>query len=859
MGPKQQTLWGRAVRAPTINRNYAGWKRKEAEAQFVLRGLDFGPPSGPDYLTLSALRRIATDFDNNQQPAAPAPAAVQPAALTPVPQPTAPAAAAVQPAAVPPPALTPVPQPTAPAAAAAAVTPTTGKRSSSRARSQGTKRARVEAPPLTDIVWDDGDDFGGTEPEARIPVVIDIVSDEEEGGEDASPKLKVMGVNVATLERHKSTWPWLKWADGRVFCANCAYVFTNATQFKRDFGRHAQEEGHLSSGSLATLMAKNAEETARQSRENMTTLVKTIFHCVKIGIPVSKLLKHLSFFVDELQCKRMREWLAGDVHYFSAQSITEWMKAIGETLLSGIAADAVTSGRVGLIADSTKDVARKEQCVIVLRFVHDSEPQERLVDMSEIRDRSAQGYSTHIRKIVDKLGLRFHDAAEVSDNPNVWFDGVALDGAANMLGKHAGLAKQLRYWWGPSAIEMWCHCHLLNLACGDAAKEVPSVDRFLNLLRSVWVFLYTHNKHHEGFREMLRELSDVINQDELAAPTETRWLTQGNAVHTLNSQLPVLIAYLKKVEHLGPTEQSLLKQLSDRSFFGMVAMLDTMLGLLNGLSMDLQAKDLNILETCAYIQSTIAKFRMLQDTASAYGAYHTFPGRYQDVFPHQQVNKTNTLALFHETVGAPYCGAVIKTLEQRFSNNKEIAQFAVFDVRNWTADQAYGEEQISAIEKRYCSGTHIHFKQFNKIDNTSYPQYSSTEYTERARTGRAVLDGGQGALALEWRCLRIVLRERKLPQHSRSLLKFLQSAEGAPFPLLRKVSLLVSTLPSTSVEAERRFSLLKIIKTRLKSHMTDDSLLYICLIKQHRDTLSDGEIEEILRRFTAVRNRKVQL
>ena len=50
----------------------------------------------------------------------------------------------------------------------------------------------------------------------------------------------------------------------------------------------------------------------------------------------------------------------------------------------------------------------------------------------------------------------------------------------------------------------------------------------------------------------------------------------------------------------------------------------------------------------------------------------------------------------------------------------------------------------------------------------------------------------------------------------------------------------MSTLSSTLVEAERRVSLLKIIKIRMKSHMTDASLLYICSIKQHKETLSEG-------------------
>ena len=31
--------------------------------------------------------------------------------------------------------------------------------------------------------------------------------------------------------------------------------------------------------------------------------------------------------------------------------------------------------------------------------------------------------------------------------------------------------------------------------------------------------------------------------------------------------------------------------------------------------------------------------------------------------------------------------------------------------------------------------------------------------------------------------------------------------------------------------------------------MTDASLLYICLIKQHKETLSEGGIDEILHRF----------
>lgn len=74
------------------------------------------------------------------------------------------------------------------------------------------------------------------------------------------------------------------------------------------------------------------------------------------------------------------------------------------------------------------------------------------------------------------------------------------------------------------------------------------------------------------------------------------------------------------------------------------------------------------------------------------------------------------------------------------------------------------------------------------------------------------------------------------------------------FPLVKKCLQIAATIPVTTCSAERSFSTMKILKTRLRSTMLDTRLTGLALMYIHKDI--DIPASEIISAF-AKRNRKV--
>jgi hypothetical protein len=88
---------------------------------------------------------------------------------------------------------------------------------------------------------------------------------------------------------------------------------------------------------------------------------------------------------------------------------------------------------------------------------------------------------------------------------------------------------------------------------------------------------------------------------------------------------------------------------------------------------------------------------------------------------------------------------------------------------------------------------------------------------------------------------------------SPSMLDALTTAPGR-FPNVRKLLRIAVTMPLTSCSAERCFSAMKILKSRLRSTMDDERLNGLALMYIHKD--KDISVERVINNF-ALSNRKL--
>ena len=78
------------------------------------------------------------------------------------------------------------------------------------------------------------------------------------------------------------------------------------------------------------------------------------------------------------------------------------------------------------------------------------------------------------------------------------------------------------------------------------------------------------------------------------------------------------------------------------------------------------------------------------------------------------------------------------------------------------------------------------------------------------------------------------------------------------FPNLAKVAVVVNVLPVTTAIVERSVSAMKLIKTRLRSRLSEDALEHTMRISiEGTDQLSDDVLESVANHYRSVKKRKL--
>ena len=82
----------------------------------------------------------------------------------------------------------------------------------------------------------------------------------------------------------------------------------------------------------------------------------------------------------------------------------------------------------------------------------------------------------------------------------------------------------------------------------------------------------------------------------------------------------------------------------------------------------------------------------------------------------------------------------------------------------------------------------------------------------------------------------------------------------AAFPNLAKIAAILGVLPVTTTTVERSFSNMKLLKTRLRSRMSEETLdYYIRICIEGPDQLSDENLEAVLEYYKGMKIRKIKL
>jgi len=99
--------------------------------------------------------------------------------------------------------------------------------------------------------------------------------------------------------------------------------------------------------------------------------------------------------------------------------------------------------------------------------------------------------------------------------------------------------------------------------------------------------------------------------------------------------------------------------------------------------------------------------------------------------------------------------------------------------------------------------------------------------------------------------------ERTEAERPKTALGALKACERVQFPNIFTILHILVVFPVTSSEAERSFSCIKRLKTRLRSTMGEERLNGLAIMLIHRDV--DVSVTQVVRAFAAAHSRKMRL
>ena len=515
------------------------------------------------------------------------------------------------------------------------------------------------------------------------------------------------------------------------------------------------------------------------------------------------------------------------------------VRVIGEKIRSIIISEVGEARYFSVLVDETKDLSKKEQLAILIRYVHDGIIKERAIGTYHMMDLTAESLAQKIIKELSSLDIQLCVAQ-------------CYDGASVMRGNVRGVQALIRE-KVPHAAYIHCHAHRLNLVLVSSITEIPEMAEFFSVVQTLYTFIANSNTRHMLFIEAQKNLGhNKILHLERTCPT--RWLYWYRALQKIKLRYEAILAVLDATidAHAeGSTEAAGLRtNMLTVTFVVRLHVLEKILSLTYGLSEQLQTKDIAITMASNLIRSTKAQLEKMrsdkeyQDTLSRAKAFSTELGLpSSDTAPLRPARaRSVSKALAGFIVGSS------SGQRQTGDDQEKRLYFETLDRFISELDRRFtdNDELLNAIQAFDCSSPHfmdvVKMEQFAQLYDELI---DTTLLSSQCHTAKAFLE-------LE---MKEDVEEEKNIMLALTRLKTMSVA----FSEVIKLFKIAATIPVSTASNERLFSVLKRVKTYLRTTMSDDRLTNLMLMAVEPAVVKSLDADELVNNFAALRPRRYPL
>jgi hypothetical protein len=526
------------------------------------------------------------------------------------------------------------------------------------------------------------------------------------------------------------------------------------------------------------------------------------------------------------------------VTYLSPEIQNEFINLLGQNVKKEIISDIKQAKYFSVLFDSTPDISHIDQMTEIIRYVKIQddtvEVKEVFIDFLEMKNKKAEGIADLIMKKVADDGLELEDCR-----------GQGYDNAATMAGVHSGVQTRIRE-INPKAEFIACTNHSLNLAGVHAASVCANCVTFFATVERLFTFFSSSTHRWDVLKQFVPKTVKRV--------VETRWSAKHDAVDAISSHYESLVEAIEQLTE--PHENCdtrgdagvVLTSVSTFQFICYLNLWSKVLSEIDKVQKYLQTKGLGLDQSMTAIESL---YRFLDD------------GR--DVLVADALTRAIATCVKH---GIP--------TTRRIKKKKKMDGEEASDVGLTFEDEIKREltEVVDRLKEeihRRFDHVQLLYDKFGFLSSTVLLSDDQHNFIEDKIRNLVATYGEIDAVELQLEIARL-RRLVAVANSSGTAIKFdetqtmlqllqwiVQWGYVEMLPNLVVVLRIFLTLCVSVASCERSFSKLKLIKTYLRSRMSQTRLTSLAILSIERDVTERLSFADVIKDFAARKARKIKL